>query len=125
MATADVTAPVQEAVVYEMPKVMVGQNVLFFPHAERIPGTEPSVVAVDKVNAKTINIIGRKGQLSGWNVPHMSDPRLRINPHLRLENGAWDYTPADLEEKTAIEALEARVAALEELMTGSKEKKKA
>lgn len=125
MSTAELpveTIPPQ----FKMPRPMIGQTVLYFPYAEK--NSAPSVITVSQVHEKTITAHGRNGQLSLHALRHIDDPILKTNRHVR-DLGAWDFGQKDKEEmnaKEAIAALEARVAALEELVTGGgKDKKKA
>lgn len=103
MSTVAELSP-EEVERWVMPRPARGQQILWYPDADR--HKEPEIAFVQTVSHRTLTIqIGRQ---SMDQVRHINDPKLKINEFQR-QNGAWDF-PAD---KHKVFDLEQRVATLE------------
>ena len=101
-------------VVYNMPDVYVGDVVNYYPDGS---GAESSACCARVVRVSTGSIELRAEMAEGkilrcYDVLHVEDPRL-ASASDRLERGAWDYA----HQTRDLLDLQARVAALEDLIT--------
>jgi hypothetical protein len=112
----DIRQKLQEQIdAFTMPKPHIGQTVVWYPSAERSGRSEVAFV----VKASQRNVVLRMASgLPRETVCHVDDPKLKTSADIR-ESGAWDFTD---ERKTIaalkanVEALQAKVKTLEELM---------
>jgi hypothetical protein len=120
-AEAPKTEESPPAAPWTMPKVRVGQQVMWHRHGEKLddPRNPPEVAFVIKSGQRSISRLKTTDGFPVEGVPHIDDPRLK-NANMR-SMGAWDF----IEEEKAqlalngkltadIAALVARVSALEE-----------
>ena len=115
MTTATPETEVQPAT-YVMPKIGVGQRVLFYSQGTKETGRLPSMAFVKKVHGRSIVLQTFDGS-AFTSAPHVSDPRLKDNPDLRQE-GAWDYTDDDLKFQAFMDDMTDRMAKLERQVNG-------
>ena len=74
------------------PKAERGEVVLWYRHG--VKGVEPQIAVVSKDRHRAVDIqVFGAAQHRMNNVPHIDDPRLKINTDIR-ENGAWERSPA-------------------------------
>lgn len=117
--TAELQQEIQE---FKMPNPARGQQVLWYQHAS--PSEHPEVAFVRKVGHKSI-VIQLAGGICVDTVPHINDPRLRLNEDQR-SSGAWDFpeTERDIATlKQQVESLKSRMDSLEELLNEPTPKK--
>lgn len=103
---------------FKMPKPGIGEPVVYWKRGELFG--VPDVAYILRVGER--NCVVKVAGIAYHSVPHITDPRLKLNADQR-SSGAWDF-PADKErienrlkdvEKLAREALD-RVAVLEDLV---------
>jgi hypothetical protein len=97
---------------YVMPKPARGQQVLWFPHANRTE--EPEIAFAIKVGTRTL-VIQTAGGVSIDTVRHIEDPKLQLNEHQRL-SGAWAFPEgqSDAESQKQLVQLRNQMSALEQ-----------
>lgn len=114
-------APAPEPAPFVMPKVRVGQQVMWYRYGEKVdsPQHPPEVAFVIKSGQKSISRLKTTDGFPVEGVPHIDDPRLK-STNMR-GSGAWDYIEEEknqraFNDKIAAElaALTARVASLED-----------
>lgn len=105
---------------YQMPTIPNGSVVAYFPTG--LQSGPKDVGFVYRVNQKNVYLYSAtKGVRTA--VPHVSDPRLKLNPEQR-EAGAWDFTDADKARAREIEDMRTEIEELRELVTKIPAKKK-
>lgn len=111
---------------FKMPKPGIGETVVYWKRGE-VFGV-PDIANILRVGER--NCVVKVAGIAYHSVPHISDPRLKLNVDQR-SSGAWDF-PVDKEkvsdqikavEKLAREALD-RVAVLEDLVADAPAKGK-
>jgi hypothetical protein len=112
----DIRQKLQEQIdAFTMPKPHIGQTVVWYPSAERSGRSEVAFV----VKASHRNVVLRMASgLPRETVCHVDDPKLKTSADIR-ESGAWDFTDEGktiAALKANVEALQAKVKTLEELM---------
>jgi hypothetical protein len=119
----DIRQKLQEQIdAFTMPKPHIGQTVVWYPSAERSGRSEVAFV----VKASHRNVVLRMASgLPRETVCHVDDPKLKTSADIR-ESGAWDFTDERKQQlasdakvvalAAAVEALQAKVKTLEELM---------
>jgi hypothetical protein len=112
----DIRQKLQEQIdAFTMPKPHIGQTVVWYPSAERSGRSEVAFV----VKASQRNVVLRMASgLPRETVCHVDDPKLKTSADIR-ESGAWDFTDEGktiAALKANVEALQAKVKTLEELM---------
>jgi hypothetical protein len=112
----DIRQKLQEQIdAFTMPKPHIGQTVVWYPSAERSGRSEVAFV----VKASHRNVVLRMASgLPRETVCHVDDPKLKTSADIR-ESGAWDFTDEGktiAAHKANVEALQAKVKTLEELM---------
>jgi hypothetical protein len=97
---------------YKMPNPKRGQQLLWYPHADK--NEQPEVVFARKVGNRSVLIALGGGQCIET-VPHLNDPRLGWNDDQR-SSGAWDFPETEREIaalKEEVGKLKSRVEQLE------------
>tara|TARA_R100001126_G_scaffold94942_1_gene66258 strand:- start:126 stop:512 length:387 start_codon:yes stop_codon:yes gene_type:complete len=100
-----------ESETFEMPKILVGTPVSFYPQANT--DMHPILAFVARISRTGRNIMLRAHSGAIFEgVRHCDDPKLQWNVDHR-ENGCWDYTDEWKRVEAARSELEERVAKLE------------
>lgn len=119
---------------FRMRKPAVGQQVVWYPHAD--VNELPQIAFALEVGARALVLQVAGTAIDG--VRHLTDPKLKMNDHQRL-NGAWDFPESEkdmamLKHRTEqfeakvgellvkIDGLTTKIAELEDLITSGKKK---
>lgn len=112
--------PTQEQIdSFRPPRAKQGQSVVFWPSGVRNSRT-PSLGVVFYDNGRIVSLmeVALDGRiLIREGVRHVDDPKLQLNETQR-ENGAWDFSPAYLEELEWRKDMDAHMRALEGCLFG-------
>jgi len=102
-------APAEEPQQWTPPQVCIGQTVVFYYRGVR---SRPGVAQVSIPGETAIGVVHR-GQGYG-EVLHINDPRLKTNPDLLASiDGLWEESTHDVQLRKRLEAIEARLDAIE------------
>lgn len=116
MTAAVETPAAPETPTWEMPKVRLGQTVLYYRHGVR-DGKIPHVGYVLKINRTTLTIRTVDAGIYSA-VRHLDDPRLVESPEQRADLGAWDYTDEHRAQEAWVESVNQRLATIERQIAG-------
>ncbi len=92
-------------------ELAIGDRVLWYAHGQ-ISSQPSTALVVEVFNNTGRLLVQNRGSITPFSkdgVRHIDDPFVRDNKDAVLESGAWDWTERDKQ-------IEARLAALEELM---------
>jgi hypothetical protein len=121
-AVLEMTAEVQaREQAFKMPRPARGQQIVWFPDADR--KKTPEVGFVREVANRSLTILLNGGAYD--TVRHVDDPLLLRNEFQRV-NGAWDFAENDRDVaklKEQVCAMERKIAELEDLIVGGKKGK--
>lgn len=109
----------QEIDAFKPPRAKQGQSVVFYPSGVRNSRT-PSLGVVFYDNGRIVSLmeVAADGRiLIREGVRHIDDPKLRLNETQR-ENGAWDFSPADMELRARLDDIDAHLKAIEGCLLG-------
>ncbi len=96
---------------YVMPRPARGQQVLWYPDADRTK--EPEIAFVKGVSKRSLVL-----QVNGVaidTVRHVNDPKMKVNEFQRV-NGGWDYPETELRLQELLKRIESLEKAVAERM---------
>ena len=100
---------------FKMPPVQVNDLVSLFTNADTNAGFTPALVI--RVDGRSVRLMTLGQDCLGWcketGVRHISDPELELRPAMKMNDGAWDYSPRHKETMKQIDQLEKRLSDVE------------
>lgn len=112
----DPNMPTQEEIdTFEMPPVLVGRIVRWYPNAQRNERTM-RIAVITKVSKRTCDLTVLAGGQILDVVRHVNDPKLRLNESQR-EMGAWDFTEEDVRRDQEILELQKKLDSMAKQLT--------